>query len=129
MIDIPLAAVSFVMKFIGVIWVLISVVLVLLVLVQKGKGGGLSAAFGGGGGGGLLGSKTGDFLTWVTISLVALWLLLSIVAAKWIVPGGSDLLKTTPPPRASTAPIPDQTGRELASSLETNEPNAVIENQ
>jgi len=30
----------------------------------------LSGAFGGGGGaGGLLGTKTGDFLTWVTISL------------------------------------------------------------
>ena len=82
MIDIPLAAVSFVMKFIGVLWVLVSVILVLMVLIQKGRGGGLSAAFGGGAGGGLLGSKTGDFLTWVTIGLVAVWLLLSVVAAK-----------------------------------------------
>ncbi|NIA16918.1 MAG: preprotein translocase subunit SecG [Planctomycetes bacterium] len=128
MVDIPLAAVSFVMKFIGVLWFLISVVLILLVLVQKGKGGGLSAAFGGGGGGGLLGSKTGDFLTWVTISLVALWLLLSVVAAKWFVPSGSDLLKTAQPPQASMAPAPDEAQQEPPLSIEMNEPNAVVEN-
>ena len=128
MVDIPLAAVSFIMKFVGVLWFLLSVVLILLVLVQKGKGGGLSAAFGGGAGGGLLGSKTGDFLTWVTITLVALWLLLSVISAKWFIPSGSDLLKTTQPPQTSTAPATDETQQEHPSSFETNEPNIVVEN-
>ena len=128
MIDIPLAAVSFVMKFVGVLWFLVSVVLILIVLVQKGKGGGLSAAFGGGAGGGLLGSKTGDFLTWVTISLVAVWLLLSVVAAKWFIPAGSDLLKTNQPLQTSTVPASDQTQQEFPSEVEMNEPNTVVEN-
>lgn len=124
MIDIPLAAVSFVMKFVAVLWVLVSVILILIVLIQKGRGGGLSAAFGGGAGGGLLGSKTGDFLTWITISLVAVWLLLSVVAAKWLIPSGSDLLKTEQP-RQATAPAP-KVEQEPVLSVEMNEPNAVI---
>jgi len=128
MVDIPLAAISFFVKFIGVIWFLVSVILVLVVLIQKGKGCGLSAAFGGGVGGGLLGSKTGDFLTWVTISLVAFWLLLSVIAAKWFLPGGSDLLKTVQPPQASTAPASDEARQGPPLSVETNEPNAVIKN-
>lgn len=124
MIDIPLASMSFIMKFVGVVWVLVSILLVLLVLVQKGKGGGLSAAFGGGAGGGLLGSKTGDFLTWVTIGLVTVWLLLSIVAAKWFIPGGSDLLKTDQPPQTTTAPAPvPEAEQEIPLPVEQNEPN------
>jgi preprotein translocase subunit SecG len=61
-------------------------VLALVILIQKGKGGGLSAAFGGGMGGGILGSKTGDFLTWFTIVLVGAFLFLSIVLAKFYKP-------------------------------------------
>ncbi len=124
MVGIPLAAMSFVMKFAGALWVLVSVVLILMVLIQKGRGGGLSAAFGGGGaGGGLLGSKTGDFLTWVTIGLVAVWLLLSIVAAKWFIPRGSDLLKPGQPQPIATAPEVEQ---ELPSIVELNEPNTAV---
>ena len=33
--------------------------------------------------GGLLGSKTGDFLTWVTIALVSVFLTLAVVMAKY----------------------------------------------
>ena len=68
------------------IWGLCCIFLVLVVLVQKGKGGGLSATFGGGGAGGVLGSKTGDFLTWFTIGLVCVFLLLSVVMAKFYRP-------------------------------------------
>ena len=100
----PLGDVSGIMKFTGFLWIAISVILVLIVLMQKGRGGGLSSAFGGAGGGGLLGSKTGDFLTWVTIALVILWLLLSVVLAKWFKPSGeSDLLKS--PPAAVSEPV------------------------
>ena len=77
------------MGFLAIAWVLIALVLILIVLVQKGKGGGLSSAFGGAGGGaGLLGTKTGDFLTWVTITLVALFFLLAIILGKFYRPVG-----------------------------------------
>ena len=81
-----LAAVPLLMKVVAAIWMLCCVFLVLVVLIQKGKGGGLSATFGGGGAGGVLGSKTGDFLTWFTIALVGVFLVLSVVMAKFYRP-------------------------------------------
>ena len=92
MMDFVLATVPFVMKIVVGIWVLAALILVLVVLIQKGRGGGLSSTFGGLGSS-LLGTKTGDFLTWVTISIVALWLLLSVVAAKWFRPEASEFLQ------------------------------------
>ena len=91
-----LAAVPFLMKIVAAIWILCCIFLVLLVLIQKGKGGGLSATFGGGGAGGVLGSKTGDFLTWVTIGLVCVFLLLSVVMAKFYRPTVSDYGNASP---------------------------------
>ncbi len=85
MISIPLVAVSVIMNVVAVLFVLSCITLILVVLIQKGRGGGLSAAFGGGAGG-LMGSKTGDFLTWVTIVLVAIFLLLAIVTARFYRP-------------------------------------------
>ena len=82
----PLLAVGILMKFVAVLFVLVSVVLVLVILVQKGRGGGLSGAFGGGMASGLLGSKTGDFLTWVTIGLVAVFLGLAVLLARFYRP-------------------------------------------
>lgn len=99
MMDFALAAVPFVMKVIVGIWTFAALVLVLVVLIQKGRGGGLSSAFGGIGSS-LLGTKTGDFLTWVTICLVTVWLLLSVVAAKWFRPEASEYLQ----PQQQTAP-------------------------
>jgi preprotein translocase subunit SecG len=92
MMNFVLATVPFVMKVVVGIWVLAALILILLVLIQKGRGGGLSSTFGGLGSS-LLGTKTGDFLTWVTIGVVALWLLLSVVAAKWFKPEASALLQ------------------------------------
>jgi preprotein translocase subunit SecG len=74
------------MNVVAVLFVLVSVVLTLLILVQKGRGGGLSAAFGGGMASGLLGSKTGDFLTWATITVVSVFLVLAVVLAKYYRP-------------------------------------------
>ncbi len=86
---------SFIMKWVAApLFVICCVVLILVILIQKGRGGGLSAAFGGGGGGGLLGSKTGDFLTWVTIVLVGVFLSLAVVLAKYY----------KPPPASASAP-------------------------
>ncbi len=82
----PFVAAGFLMNVVAVLFVLTSVLLILVILIQKGKGGGLSGAFGGGMAGNLLGSKTGDFLTWVTVSIVGVFLLLAIVMAKWYRP-------------------------------------------
>jgi preprotein translocase subunit SecG len=85
-----LLAVSFATKIVAVLFVITAVVLVLAVLIQKGRGGGLSSAFGGAMASGLLGSKTGDFLTWVTIVLVGLFLTFAVVLAKYYKSGPSD---------------------------------------
>ena len=82
----PLLAVSFIMKIVAALFVLCCVALVLIVLIQKGRGGGLSGAFGGAMASGILGSKTGDFLTWVTIVLAGVFLLLAVVMAKFYKP-------------------------------------------
>ncbi|MHC4175431.1 MAG: preprotein translocase subunit SecG [Planctomycetota bacterium] len=83
MVVFPLLAVGFIMKIVAVLFVICCVALVLMVLIQKGRGGGLSAAFGGGMASGILGSKTGDFLTWATIVLVGVFLTLAVVMAKF----------------------------------------------
>jgi len=79
----PLLAAGFLMTVVAVIWFICALALILIILIQKGKGGGLSAAFGGGMASGILGSKTGDFLTWVTIVLVGIFLVLAVVMAKF----------------------------------------------
>ncbi len=78
------------MKVVAVLFIVCSLSLILIILVQKGRGGGLSAAFGGGMASGILGSKTGDFLTWVTIALVGVFLILAVVMAKFYKPTISD---------------------------------------
>lgn len=82
-------AVGFFMNLMAVLFVIVCILLILVILVQKGRGGGLSAAFGGGMAGSLLGSKTGDFMTWVTIVLVGVFLLLAVVLARFYRPSGA----------------------------------------
>jgi preprotein translocase subunit SecG len=65
-------------------------------LIQKGRGGGLSGAFGGAAASGILGSKTGDFLTWVTIVLVGVFLTLAVVMAKFYRPAVSEFGEDAP---------------------------------
>jgi len=83
----PVLAVGILMNLVAVVFVLMSIILILVVLIQKGKGGGLSAAFGGGMASGLLGSKTGDFLTWATITVVGIYLVLAVLLARFYKPG------------------------------------------
>jgi preprotein translocase subunit SecG len=123
-----LAAVPFVMKVVLGIWALAAVILTFIVLIQKGKGGGLSSAFGGIGSS-LLGTKTGDFLTWVTICIVAVWLLLSIVTAKWYKPQVSEYLQNEQMPAAPvTAPAP-AIPLETKKLLESQKPTESQESQ
>jgi preprotein translocase subunit SecG len=90
MIIFPVLAVSFIMSVVAVLFVLCCVLLILIILIQKGKGGGLSSAFGGAMAGGILGSKTGDFLTWVTIVLTGVFLTLAVVMAKFYKPAPAE---------------------------------------
>jgi protein translocase SecG subunit len=70
---------------ISILFIVICVLLVLVVLLQKGRGGGLGAALGGAGSV-AFGTKVGDFMTWVTIVLIAMFLLLAICAALYFRP-------------------------------------------
>jgi preprotein translocase subunit SecG len=94
----PMLAISFFANFIAVVFLICAVVLILIIMIQKGKGGGLGAAFGGGLASGILGSKTGDFLTWVTIAMVGVFLALAVVMAKFYKPGISDFGAGQPQP-------------------------------
>lgn len=98
----PLLAIIFIMKILAVIFLLLAVVLILVVLIQKGRGGGLSGAFGGGMASGILGTKTGDFLTWVTVAVVALFLTLAVIMAKYYKP------YDTEPSQKTVAPVEQQ---------------------
>ena len=105
----PFLAVSFFMKFVAFIFVLCAILLILVILIQKGKGGGLSGAFGGGMASGILGSKTGDFLTWFTITLVAVFLTLCVIMAKWYKPSVGDFGSTVTSPQTQRQPVGAET--------------------
>src|SRR5438477_1338675 len=81
----------------------VSVLLIGLVLLQKNRGSGLSGAFGGVGGHTAFGTKTGDFLTWVTVSLTAIFLLLSI-AGNYVFETGSKPATVANAPAGPPAP-------------------------
>jgi preprotein translocase subunit SecG len=57
----------------------VALLLIGLILLQKNRGSGLSGAFGGVGGHTAFGTKTGDFLTWLTVGLAIVFLLLAIL--------------------------------------------------
>ena len=76
-------AAGLIMNILAVLFAICCVILILVILIQKGKGGGLSSAFAGGMASGLLGSKTGDVLTWVTISVVGVFLFAALILDKW----------------------------------------------
>lgn len=99
----PLLAVGILMKLVAFLFVVVCLVLIMVILIQKGRGGGLSGAFGGGMASGLLGSKTGDFLTWVTIGLVVVFLGLAVLMAKFFRPSVSEY--GVEPPTAATQPV------------------------
>jgi preprotein translocase subunit SecG len=100
--DLLLLKVPFIMHIISVVWILCAVILILVVLIQKGRGTGLSGALGGGMASGILGTKTGDFLTWLTVVMVSVLLLLTVVMAKFYRPTAS---RVSEPPAAQTQPV------------------------
>jgi preprotein translocase subunit SecG len=129
----PILAVSFIMKIVAVLFVLCCVLLVLIVLIQKGRGGGLSAAFGGGMASGILGSKTGDFLTWVTIALVGVFLTLAVLMSKYYRPSAASDYDVSPqtqqqPLQSSEQPeppgTPGGTAGQAGPGPDTNSPGS-----
>ena len=129
MIALPFLAVGILMKLVAAVFFLCAVGLVLIVLIQKGRGVGLTGALGGGAASGILGSKTGDFLTWVTIVLAGLFLTLAVVMAKFYKPSASEYGATqsqqaTVPAQPQQAPmqpplVPIESG-ETDESAEVN---------
>jgi len=110
-------AAGFMMNVLAAIFVIGSVVLILVVLIQKGKGGGLSGAFAGGMASGILGSKTGDVLTWITISVASLFIIVALVLDRWWRPSASGPESQTPAPITSTdtgqgQPMPAPAGQQ-----------------
>jgi len=107
-----------------VLFLLICGLVILTVLVQRPQGGGLAGAFGGGSGSGqtAFGTKTGDALTVLTISMFVVYLLAAIALnygtkaaanpkatppAIAPTPGAGDQPAGTPPEApASTPPVP-----------------------
>lgn len=91
----------------------VCILLMLVILLQRGRGVGLAGAFGGAGGVSALGAKTGDILTWVTMILAAVFVLLAIglnyvfvqVAPRPVAPAIQPTgTGAPPPPPAGGAP-------------------------
>jgi preprotein translocase subunit SecG len=115
---------SFGTTLIGIGIVTVSILLIGLILLQKNRGSGLSGAFGGVGGHSAFGTKTGDMLTWVTVGLAAVFLVLAIVgnfvfeipATTGLTPGtpggpqggapGTVMPTQVPPPGSPAGPQP-----------------------
>ena len=122
----PLLAVGFIMKIVAALFIICCLSLILIILIQKGRGGGLSGAFGGAGAGGILGSKTGDFLTWVTIALVGVFLTLALVMAKFYRPDVSEFGEDAPA-RQELPASPEQPSASAGIGQTTSDVNAAAD--
>jgi preprotein translocase subunit SecG len=92
-----------------ILFVTVCLLIIVLILLQKGRGGGLSGAFGGGGGHSAFGAKTGDVLTWATVVMVSIFLLLAVGLNLLHRPSNVSTLGApalTPPPAATASPSP-----------------------
>ena len=120
----PMLALSFIKNVVAVLFVISCVSLILIILIQKGRGGGLSGAFGGAMASGILGSKTGDFLTWVTIVLVGMFLLLAVVMAKIYKPDEASDYDVSPQTQQQPLESPEQPAPSETTGEDANSPGS-----
>jgi len=131
MVYMTLAAVPFLVKLTSIIFALAALGLILLVLLQKGRGGGLGSAFGGAGNS-LLGTKTGDFLTWVTVGFVGVFLVLAVLLGRYrphvtglepvnTAPAASAPAQSTPQVQTEQ-PVENSAVADIPAQVEVNEP-------
>lgn len=100
----------------------VSILLIGIVLLQKNRGSGLSGAFGGVGGHSAFGTKTGDMLTWVTVGMTAVLMLLAIVGNFVFEEKALDAdLQQIPAPVQTTLP-PVDGGSQLPNDTPTATP-------
>jgi protein translocase SecG subunit len=117
---------AFVVGLLVALFVIISVMMMLIVLIQRPQGGGLSEAFGSASGSGhtAFGAKTGDALTYATITIFVVFIGFAIglnyivkppvavlPASGQVVPGETplptpDAAPATTPPTGSTSTAP-----------------------
>ncbi len=123
--------------FLSIALVTIALLLIGLILLQKNRGAGLSGAFGGVGGHSAFGTKTGDFLTWVTVGLVTVFLLLNIAGNFIFEPTKISTAQkededvdaadeAAPPIDLSQSPTPSGTGQPIKLKPTTPPPNIVL---
>src|SRR3954468_12605326 len=86
------------------VFLFICVLLILAVLIQRPMGGGLSGAFGSGAGSGqtAFGAKTGDALTYATITIFTIYLLFAIGLNYAARPAVGGITAPVPAPAAPT---------------------------
>ncbi len=103
----------------GTFFALVCILLIVIVLLQKGRGGGLGAAFGGAASS-AFGTRVGDVLTWITVALVALFLILAVVVVyAFRPPGGQVAMPTFNPPF-------NETNEEIVVTITCDTPGALI---
>lgn len=69
---------------IKILMVISALFLIVLILLQRGRGGGLAGALGGMGGQSAFGAKAGDVFTKITSFCAIFWILLCVVAVKYM---------------------------------------------
>tara|TARA_B100001029_G_C14769241_1_gene290276 strand:+ start:214 stop:525 length:312 start_codon:yes stop_codon:yes gene_type:complete len=83
--------------FIKSICIILAIVIVVLVLLQQGKGSDLGSAFGGGSSNSMFGALgPSDFLGKLTYTIVAIWLVLSLLLAYLYKSQNSEVIFETP---------------------------------
>lgn len=89
------------------LFAVLCLLLLLVILLQRGRGVGLAGAFGGAGGAsGAFGSKTGDFLTWVTVVGAGVYLVFAVILNYVFVPPAPAIAPPSPPPAAPEGAAP-----------------------
>jgi len=96
----PLAQTAPWLTAVGIVFFLfVSIVMILIVLIQRPQGGGLGGAFGGGAAGSgqtAFGARTGDVLTWATITIFVVFLVTAALLNFAVRPDVADIPTLAP---------------------------------